>query len=524
MKEIQSLHIKNFQSHKDTTIDFCKGLNVIVGESRNGKTTILRALRWLYFNEPRGNSYIRAGETRCEVGVTLVDGTQIERIRDNKVNCYVLNIPGQEEQVFSKFNADVPLEVQQALGVSKLWIDKDKAIALNFAYQMEPAFLITDSRGNRAKIIGRIVNLHVIDSACRSTMQDLKNTLRKKNNLEQDLVSLREKMVPFQDLPGKEAALNKARSLLAQAQALQKKANKLEEISTSIRSIQTAISDNKAKLEHLQNIEIADAIVQQIVTLQQKCFSLEEISQNITTASNELTIQNRLLVRLNRLSEAETVVAEVINKSNKLGLLENLQNQLISTKFNYSMQVEIVNKLQNIDAAIKDLCLINKKVSLLEKFSDIQNQINENAAKLQLLKETIKRLKDIDKGRDEIATLYNLRERGYQYSEINSRIKVLKNQLQIQKSIVKKLDNVDSCQTNLSRIQLLSNRLGKIQESNTRIKDLTNQLKVCQETAFDAEEKCLKLRDKYTELLGQIDICPTCHTTLTPEIITQLAN
>ena len=52
---IQSLALKNFQSHKDTLIKFDPGVNVIVGSTDSGKSAIIRALRWLVWNRPIGD-------------------------------------------------------------------------------------------------------------------------------------------------------------------------------------------------------------------------------------------------------------------------------------------------------------------------------------------------------------------------------------------------------------------------------------------------------------------------------------
>ena len=66
---IQSLHIKNLQSHKDSHLDFCEGVNVIVGPSDSGKSAILRALRWIVKNRPQGD-VLRShwgGETEASI-------------------------------------------------------------------------------------------------------------------------------------------------------------------------------------------------------------------------------------------------------------------------------------------------------------------------------------------------------------------------------------------------------------------------------------------------------------------------
>jgi exonuclease SbcC len=61
---IKKLSLRNFQSHRETDLEFSPGLNIIVGPSDQGKSAIIRALRWLFYNEPRGTGFIRVGETR----------------------------------------------------------------------------------------------------------------------------------------------------------------------------------------------------------------------------------------------------------------------------------------------------------------------------------------------------------------------------------------------------------------------------------------------------------------------------
>ena len=48
------LVIENFQSHEKTALEFCSGINTIVGSSNSGKSAILRALYWVVYNKPGG--------------------------------------------------------------------------------------------------------------------------------------------------------------------------------------------------------------------------------------------------------------------------------------------------------------------------------------------------------------------------------------------------------------------------------------------------------------------------------------
>ena len=82
---IKNLRIINFQSHKNTTMNFSNGLNVIVGESDVGKTAIIRALKWVLFNEPKGASFINRDSDECIVEINYSDGISLIRKRNKKI-------------------------------------------------------------------------------------------------------------------------------------------------------------------------------------------------------------------------------------------------------------------------------------------------------------------------------------------------------------------------------------------------------------------------------------------------------
>ena len=66
---IKKIQIQNFQSHKETTLKLDPGVNIIVGTTDSGKTSILRALRWVIWNRPSGDDFRSwwGGNTSVEV-------------------------------------------------------------------------------------------------------------------------------------------------------------------------------------------------------------------------------------------------------------------------------------------------------------------------------------------------------------------------------------------------------------------------------------------------------------------------
>lgn len=150
---IQTLHIANFQSHKDTTLDFHPGVNVIVGESDSGKTSIIRAARWLIWNRPNGDDFRSDWGGETEVSIGLKNDVKVARVKD-KENGYYLTNPDKYKE-FKAFGTKVPEEIQKVLNIDDTNLQK----------QFDSPFLISASPGEVAGYFNQIAHLERIDSS-----------------------------------------------------------------------------------------------------------------------------------------------------------------------------------------------------------------------------------------------------------------------------------------------------------------------------------------------------------------------
>jgi exonuclease SbcC len=162
---IKKLNILNFQSHKSSTFDFSPGVNVIVGASDSGKSAIIRALRWLIWNRPVGDSFRShwGGQTSVEIVVpernsiepgTHKDQTTLMRTKNENTNQYFLN---GTDNVFKAFGNDVPQPIQEILNLDET----------NLQRQGDSPFLISNSPGEVSGFFNRIAKLDKIDSSLR---------------------------------------------------------------------------------------------------------------------------------------------------------------------------------------------------------------------------------------------------------------------------------------------------------------------------------------------------------------------
>lgn len=157
---IESLSIRDFQCHHHLRIDFDERITTIVGRTDSGKSSILRAFKWVCTNRPAGDGFVQRGsQTPCKVTLRA-DEAAIIRIRGEGRNLYKL-----DGHVFKSFGAGVPEEL-----VSLLALGPE-----NFAGQHDFPFWFMLSPGEVSRELNSIVNLGLIDS----TLANLATELRK---------------------------------------------------------------------------------------------------------------------------------------------------------------------------------------------------------------------------------------------------------------------------------------------------------------------------------------------------------
>jgi hypothetical protein len=151
---IDKLEIKNLQSHKDTTLEFVGGINVLTGASDVGKSATVRALKWVTLNRPSGDAF-RTHHTK--VTSTILDG--VTKSRSASKHQYKLN-----GETYKALRTDVPEAVYAKLNLSEI----------NFQEQHDAYFLIGDSPGQVARTLNEVADLQIIDLS----MKSIKHTVR----------------------------------------------------------------------------------------------------------------------------------------------------------------------------------------------------------------------------------------------------------------------------------------------------------------------------------------------------------
>lgn len=154
-RRLKKLSIRNFRAHRKLILTFGPGVNSIIGDNAVGKSTIIRAIRYVARNKPSGESAISWDAKQARVSLTFGKNT-ITRTRSKRINTYRLN----KKKVFRAFGTKVPDEIQKVLNLDEV----------NFQGQHEAPFWFCKTAGEVSRELNSIVNLDSIDKTLSSIL------------------------------------------------------------------------------------------------------------------------------------------------------------------------------------------------------------------------------------------------------------------------------------------------------------------------------------------------------------------
>lgn len=225
---IERLQIRNFQPHTDRTIEFDPLVTVIVGLSDCGKSSIVRALRWVCINEPSGDAFLQDGKKRC--GAALhVDGRVIRRIKASGENSYKF-----DAQRYEAIGKAVPEAVANFLNLSPV----------SWQGQHDAPFWLSSTAGQVGRELNAIVNLELIDRVLLETnrivvrerqREELIGEKLKKAKAEvEELEWVDEAKLDFDDLEDSHTCCEEAATQAERMSAVCLNATKMEELAEEI--------------------------------------------------------------------------------------------------------------------------------------------------------------------------------------------------------------------------------------------------------------------------------------------------
>jgi hypothetical protein len=343
---LKSLEIVDFQSHHNTKLELDR-FTAIVGSSSVGKTAVARALLLLAENG-RGTAYVRKGASRTRVTGTVWQSDSISTVsveRGKNLSQYELRLDSADPKIYTKCGTSTPDDVQSVLklGSDRIWL----------ANQFDRPYLLDESGGKIARVLGELTGVSVLFGAVRELNRRSIDVQRRAKDVDIDLASVREQIQRHADLPARRAACSTAETALQRARDLIQQRARL---STFIDALTQACTRREAAEQDSCAVPDLTAAQTALALSQRLSTALSTLRRARARGATVITTRPPSIERLGRLTAVYQRVATGVGEAsrtaqNRSRLSENADRTVLMTQ-ELTVQMQVLLR----QAGICPLC------------------------------------------------------------------------------------------------------------------------------------------------------------------------
>lgn len=335
---IISVVIDNFQSHKHTEVDLIGGVNVIIGPSDAGKSSIFRAINWVISNRPLGDAYRSewGGDTR--VILKTDDGQVVERIRTDKDNMYIVN--GME---LKAFGTEPPEAVHEALRIDSYSIQT----------QDDPPFLLSMSPGEAAQVLNKAASIDVIDRVIGGLNKEYRRIGQRMAMRDEQLKKQEAELDRFLGLP----------EALAQMDSLEEAGEELEALvdrNEALKKLYNRYRELRKKLKPYAGIDKAGEELEECL---ETFTGLEKANKALAHTTQTVERYMELFQSLGALRLLEKAEGLLSEAQDSFGFLKTLSTSVDEMKKAQGNRECLEESLLSLDEDVVELVLEYKEMS-----------------------------------------------------------------------------------------------------------------------------------------------------------------
>ncbi|MGP9042142.1 AAA family ATPase [Cytobacillus kochii] len=373
MAAIKEVRVEGFQSHVESSFNLGKGLSVITGPSDAGKTAIIRAIRWVAFNEPQGEAFVNDKVGEAVVTICLESGAIITKRRRKGKTSYLLQQSEDDEgSLYEK--SEVPEEVKHLLQIEKQTFG-DFETALNFAFQLDAPFLISETASAGAKILGKLAGTESVDLAIKGVSKDTYGTRQERANAEKDIERIAGSMLAYQGIDDAKEAVEVAEMLLEQIEGNHQKFKSLKEFLNTYELMQDRLDILASKLNRLAIVPQLEEDLRDIEKAQLRYDVILQLYSQYSQLQKRIESLGNDLDKYYGIQTAAELLGTTIEKADKLSLLNILRTE-------YQKYTELIRKNLSILDQTKDVEYVRDELYVMESHK-LQTLIDWKEFKVQ---------------------------------------------------------------------------------------------------------------------------------------------
>lgn len=342
---IERVRIQGFQTHRKIAVDLSHPVTAIVGPTDVGKSSILRAIRWVVTNRPGGDAFIGWDDEKASVWLDTTDGT-VARLRTKKGdNRYAL-----DKEQYKSFSTGVPEPIELFLNISEV----------SFQGQHDAPFWFSLSPGEVSKQLNSIINLDIIDKALAKLNTDVRKCRARATDTQERINRI---STELKNLPN--------------INAIQHDLDELVEFKTAENANRAEVTALRNSIKYVQRYQhtkerAADANVagRKVVKLGERLQKGRRATQSLKKLINDIKATKKTVeVSSLDISEISEYYSEIETARSQADALEKLIQQIKATKAQVSDTKRRLKASKNkFTEELGEVCLTCGK-SLLNKNS-----------------------------------------------------------------------------------------------------------------------------------------------------------
>ncbi|MCY9334067.1 AAA family ATPase [Bacillus spizizenii] len=393
MTSISRVQLKGFQSHVDSDIRLGSGLNVITGPSDSGKTAVLRAVRWVAFNEPAGEAFLNRAVGETEVSITLETGQVITKRRRKGKTSYLLQQNEDDEgSLFEK--SEVPEEVKAILGIRKETFG-DFETTLNFAYQLDAPFLISETASAGAKVLGKLAGTAAVDMAVKSVNKDTIAARNERSRATQDIEKINGELLKFAGVDEAKEQLELAQYVLDEAE---RKIERLSELKSLLETYGYQSQALELAIEKLDKLQIIPALTEkldQIEKAQYKRVGLLDLNCQLQKAAATAKEADTVLNNLTGIPAATEILTGVVTSQEKGHLLNSLYKEYTKYTLLVNNSVEKLHRIGDLTSLNSLLDSVEESLNTQTALTNLAEEYSASRNELRMAQESLEMFRDL---------------------------------------------------------------------------------------------------------------------------------
>lgn len=506
---IRDIYLQGFQSHTNTHITFADGLTVITGPSDSGKTAVIRALRWLAFNEPTGEAFVNESVGEALVKVVLDNGIIISKTRRKGKTTYILQMGVDDAgSVFEK--SEVPEEIKQVLGIEKQTFG-DFQTSLNFSFQLEAPFLISEPASAGAKVLGKLAGTEAVDLAVKSVSKDTYAARQERSQAEKEIERFLSQLFLYEGIDEAKQKVEICELIVSDIETLIAKQEKLKTVQEQHNKATKQLEQCTISLEKLKDLPALSSHLIQLENKQELLRSLTEQKNKYDSTTQQKVRCDALVLRYKDTSKIDQLLKDIDKKFgyrlSKMSLQQDYQKNVLVVK----NATTILSKTATISAVNERIRSIENDIQHLKQMQNAQQRFMVCEATIFEKEQQLLKMEVVEVVTKEVNSLESFVEKFRLLMPVKQKHQLLKQQLENTKTKVEQLQK-------LQEIQAIIFKLDALQEKAEQLKTAFREHFFRKELLQRAKKNLVVSTKQVEETQSALDflwsqtggVCPLC--------------